>query len=244
MNQYELLDKDRHRLLKIRTERSPALGDAVMHAMTYPMEFRDVQACYPILFTRDPANGAYFATALFGFEENENLYLENDNWQVSYIPAMVRRQPFMIARQEVSGGEERAAVSLDMSHPRVSEEEGEPLFTDSGEPADYLNASIDLLHQINQGLEHNRGFIDALLTNNLLEAVTLDVTFNDGAKTSLQGFFTIAEQTLYELNGETLAELNQAGYLQPIFMAVASLGQLRALIERRNDRALASAGRG
>lgn len=242
MNQYELLDKDRHRSLRVKSQRGAALGDSVMHAMTYPMEFRDVQASYPILFTRDPANGAYFATAVFGFEENENLFLDGDQWLASYVPAMVRRQPFMIARQELDGGDARSAVSIDMSHPRVSEDQGEALFTDAGEPSEYLSGSIDLLHQISQGVDHNRGFIEALLAHELLEAVTLDFTFNDGAKTSLQGFFTIAEETLYKLDGETLETLNQAGYLQPIFMAVASLSQLRALIEKRNARALAGRG--
>jgi len=242
MNAYELLDKESHKSLKVRAGRGAALGDSVMHAMTYPMEFRDVQANYPILFTRDPANGAYFATAIFGFEDNENLFLDGDKWLASYVPAMVRRQPFMIARQTLEGGEERSAVSIDMSHPRVSEDQGEALFTEAGEPSEFLNSSIDLLHQISQGVDHNRGFIDALIAHELLEAVTLDFTFNDGTKTSLQGFFTVAEETLYRLEGETLAALNQAGYLQPIFMAVASLGQLRALIEKRNARALAGRG--
>ena len=64
--------------------------------------------------------------------------------------------------------------------------------------------------------------------------VTLDIAFNDGSKKTLQGFYSIAEERLYQLKGDALESLNQAGYLQPVFMAVASLSRVRDLIERRN----------
>ena len=53
MNQYEILSKEKHRQLRVKTGYGRALGDAAMYAMTYPMEFRDNQGCYPILFTKD-----------------------------------------------------------------------------------------------------------------------------------------------------------------------------------------------
>ena len=237
MDQYELLNKEKHRTLKVRTERSDTLGDSVMNVMTYPMEFRDVQSSYPILFTKDPATGAFFASAVFGFEANQNLFLNDDQWNASYIPVMVRRQPFMIATQQTpDDGETRAVVSIDRSHPRVNDTHGEPLFLESGEPSEYLQASITLLDKIHKGLEHNRGFIDTLLRHDLLEPVTMDFSFNDGSRTSLEGFYTIAEEHLYTLDGNILGELNVKGYLQPIFMAIASLSRIRSMIEIKNER--------
>ena len=41
--------------LRVITERSPAWGDALMSALTFPAEFRDLQACYPIVFAQDEA---------------------------------------------------------------------------------------------------------------------------------------------------------------------------------------------
>lgn len=243
MNQYEILNKEKHSSLKVITDRSGALGDAVMNVMTYPIEFRDVQSCYPILFTKDPSTGAFFASALFGFEANQNLFLDDDKWDASYIPVMMRRQPFMIATQNgktSDGGETAAVVSIDRSNPRVSQSRGTPLFLDSGEPSEYLQTSIALLDQIHQGMEHHRGFIDTLLHHELLESITLDFTFNNGEKTSLQGFYTIAEERLYTLDGNILGELNQQGYLQPIFMAVASLSRIRSMIERKNTKGVSN----
>ena len=233
MSQYEILNQEKHRHLRVKTGYGAALGDAVMYAMTYPMEFRDIQGCYPILFTKDPNTGGFFAAAVFGFEADQNLFLKDNGWDAYYVPAMVRRQPFLMA----TGGEGENAnpvVSLDLDHPRVAQDEGETLFDSEGRPTEFLKQKIALLDKLHRGLQHGRGFIEALLHHELLEQITLDIAFNDGSKKSLQGFYTIAEEQLYQLKGEALESLNRAGYLQPVFMAVASLSRMRDIIERRN----------
>ena len=234
MSQYEVLNKDKHQQLRNRTGYSAALGDAIMYLMTYPMEFRDIQSCYPILFTKDPNTGVFFAAAVLGFEADQNLFLQDDDWDASYIPAMAKRQPFMIA----TGGKDSNAspvVSLDLDHPRVSQDTGEALFDSSGAPTEFLNQKVALLDKLHRGLQHNSGFIDALLQHELLEQITLDLTFNDGEKKSLQGFYSIAEERLYQLKGDVLESLNHAGYLQPVFMAIASLSRLSDIIGKRNQ---------
>ncbi len=233
MSQYEVLNKERHRQLRIKTGYGAALGDAVMYVMTYPMEFRDIQSCYPILFTKDPDTGGFFAAAVLGFEADQNLFLQDNGWDASYIPALLQRQPFLIA----TGGEgDNAApvVSLDLDHPRVSQDEGEALFDVEGDSTEFLNQKIALLDKLHRGLQHGSGFIDTLLQHELLEQITLDIAFNDGSKKSVQNFYSIAEERLYQLNGDVLESLNKAGYLQPVFMAVASLSRMRDIIERRN----------
>lgn len=233
MSQYETLNTEKHRDLRIRTGYGAELGDMVTYVMTYPMEFRDIQGCYPILFTKDPNTGGFFAAAVLGLEPNQNLFLEDDRWDATYVPALVQRQPFLIA----TGGEnddKPPVVSLDLDHPRVNRDEGEALFTSDGQPSEFLNKKIELLDKLHRGLQHGKGFIDVLLQHELLEQITLDLAFNDGSKQTLQGFYCIAEEKLYQLEGGVLESLNQAGYLQPVFMAVASLSRVRDLIERRN----------
>lgn len=233
MSQYEVLSKEKHRQLRIKTGYGAELGDAVMYAMTYPMEFRDIQSCYPILFTKDPNTGGFFAAAVFGFEADQNLFLQGDGWDAPYVPATVRRQPFLIATG-AAGDDDPPVVSLDLDHPRVSQDEGEALFDSGGDPTEYLNDKIALLDKLHRGLQHSKGFIDVLLEHGLLEQITLDLTFNDGDKKSVQGFYGIAEEQLYQLKGDVLESLNRVGYLQPVFMAVASLSRMRDIIERRN----------
>jgi hypothetical protein len=233
MSQYEILDKEKHRNLRIKTGYGAALGDAVMYVMTYPMEFRDIQGCYPILFTKDPNTGGFFAAALLGFEADQNLFLQNDGWDAFYVPALTRRQPFLIATGK-EGNNDNPMVSLDLDNPRVGQDEGEALFDDAGQPTEFLNQKVALLDKLHRGLQHGKGFIDTLLQHELLEQITLDIAFGDGSKKTIDSFYTIAEERLYQLKGDVLESLNQAGYLQPVFMAVASLSRLRDIIERRN----------
>ena len=141
MSQYEVLNKDKHRQLRIKTGYSAALGDAVMYAMTYPMEFRDIQSCYPILFTKDSNTGGFFAAAILGFEADQNLFLRDGDWDAAYVPALVQRQPFLISKSRESDTRP-PVVSIDLDHPRVSQDEGEALFDSAGEPSGFLKQKI------------------------------------------------------------------------------------------------------
>ena len=178
--------------------------------------------------------GWFFAAALLGFEADQNLFLQDNSWDASYVPTIVQRQPFLIATG-AKGDTDTPVVSLDLDHPRVSNNEGEALFDAEGNATEFLNDKIALLDKLHRGLQHSGGFIDALLQHELLEQITLDIAFNDGDKKTLQGFYCIAEERLYQLPGDVLESLNQAGYLQPVFMAVASMSRLRGIIERRNQ---------
>ena len=50
------------------------------------------------------------------------------------------------------------------------------------------------------------------------------------------GFYTINEEKLHDLDGSVLADLNANGYLQPIYMALASYSCVTGLIEKKNQK--------
>ena len=66
----------------------PNYGDNVMFALTFPPEFRSIQAHYPIVF-RKAAEGQFQPIALFGFTEKQNLFLKPGGWDATYLPLMV-----------------------------------------------------------------------------------------------------------------------------------------------------------
>ena len=86
------------------------------------------------------------------------------------------------------------------------------------------------------GHEHNKGFIESLVKYELLEPFTLKIPLKDNSNNKLVGFYTINEDKLHDLNGTILADLNTNGYLQPIYMALASYSCVTGLIERKNNK--------
>lgn len=238
MSNYALLNNVDHQDVRVITARAAKYGDEVMFAITFPAEFRNVQAFYPILFHKNTA-GEVWPVALFGFEEGENLFLDDSGWDAGYVPAMIRRAPFLIGYQkskEASQAEPLRVLSLDMDHPRVSTSEGQPLFQPLGGRTPYLEETAALLEDIYHGQEHGRKFVAALQEHGLLESVTMDIQLADGSRNQLFGFHTVDEEKLQKLPGLTLEDLNERGFLLPLFMAVASTVNLRRLIERKNQR--------
>lgn len=234
MPRHAQLNNVDHARLRVRAERSAALGDAVMSCPVFANEFRDVQAHYPIVF-RKPEDGPVQPLALLGLKRGENLFLDGDGWDAPCIPAAMRAQPFLIGSRDGPDGAE-LEVHVDLDHPRVSETEGEPVFLEQGGMSDLLKRAVNDLTRLNAGHAANSRFSEALERHGLLEPLAIEIAFVDGSAGRLDGLHAIAEETLAALDGEALAELHRAGHLQPVFMAVASLSQLSALIARRNAR--------
>ncbi|RME64091.1 MAG: multidrug transporter [Alphaproteobacteria bacterium] len=227
-----------HADLRIRTERNAALGDGVMSCPVFPYEFRNLQPHYPIVFTKDATTGGFRPLALFGLEEGENLFLTSDEgWDAAYIPLAMRMQPFLIGfSNDGGGGGRQMEVHIDLDHPRVSQTEGEPVFLAHGGHTPFLQEIAKLLGEVHAGEQSITGFSAMLDELELIEPFTLDITLNDGSQGRLAGYYIIAEESLYGLDAEALGRLQAAGFLQPIYMAVAALSQFRALIDRRNRR--------
>ncbi|MTV37604.1 SapC family protein [Duganella radicis] len=224
-----LLNNLQHADLRVLTRPGADLGDAIMGVTTFPAEFRDVQACYPIVFRKTTDGLGFEPIALFGFQDGENLFLQGQRWDAPYIPLMHQRQPFLIG---ISG--EELMVNVDLDHPRVSQSEGEAVFKPHGGTTEFLDQTNAMLFAIHQGLQATQGFLAALLEHELVESFALDVQLNDGSQHRLAGFYTINEDRLQALGGEAIARLHQAGYLQPIYLIIASLSNFRSLIDRKN----------
>jgi hypothetical protein len=234
-----LLNNNEHQHLRVITARGAAYGDAVMSALTFPAEFRELQAHYPIVFAKNADGTSFDPIALLGFEHGENLFLGDgrsgtgSGWDAPYIPLTIERQPFLIGRP-ADGSDEGLMVHVDMDSPRLSTTEGEPLFLSYGGSSEYLERISRVLRSIHDGVETSKTFIEALLHLELLESFVLDIELDDGTQNRLAGFYTIHEERLAALSADKLERLHKVGYLQAIYMAVASLSQFRGLIDRKN----------
>ncbi|HKE92704.1 MAG TPA: SapC family protein, partial [Povalibacter sp.] len=216
-----LLNNRDHADLRVITARSADYGDDVMLALTFPAEFRSVQAHYPIVF-RKSAEGQFQPVALFGLRDRQNLFLTAAGWDASYVPLMIERQPFLVG---VASGE--AMIHVDLDSPRISRTAGEPVFLPHGGTTVYLDRMSSILRAIHEAAEATPAFVATLVEHALLEPFVFDFALADGSRLRLTSFHTINEERLRELPGEVLERLSRAGYLQAIYMVLASLSHLR-----------------
>lgn len=235
MSQHAPLDKNSHRDLRVRTDVGADLGDAVMATLTVPSEFRNIQGHFPILFRREAGQSDFIAVALFGFENGENLFLEEGRWDARYRPLSLAIQPFLVGRP--ASGDGPGQVHIDLGHARIGGDgEGVRLFDENGMATPYLEAVAERLGALDEGYRASAAFFAALRDYDLLEPFTLDIELDDGSKNSLVGFHIIDEAKLRALDAAALGRLHGEGHLMPIFMALASLSQISELVARKNRR--------
>ncbi|MBV9528508.1 SapC family protein [Sphingomonas sp.] len=233
MTRHAVLTADDHRDLRIRTDSSADLGDAVMSCFTVPLEFRSLQHRFPILFRRNEATGAFSALALLGFEAGENLFLDGDRWDADYKPMALAVQPFLVGRS--AGADVPSQIHIDLDHPRIATaDDGTLLFDVHGRPTPYLERVSEMLGDLDEGYRSSGRFFAALERYDLIEPFFLDVTLRNGSSHRMVGYHLINEEKLLALEPGAIAELHREGHLLPIFMALASLSSLADLIERKN----------
>lgn len=226
MTQHVLLNNRDHRDVRVINARSAIYGDDVMYTPTFPAEFRNVQAHYPIVFAKG-RDGAFTPLALFGFREKQNLFLRPGGWDALYLPMMIERQPFLIGASGTG-----KVVHIDLDSPRVSRTAGEALFLEGGGNSGYLERASSVLAAIDEGIATIQPFAAALSELNLLESFALDIEFSDGAQHRFAGFYAVQEERLNALGAEALGKLHSQGYLLAIYMVIASFANFRDLIER------------
>ena len=223
----QLLNNIQHKDLRVITQRGAQWGDDIMSAPVTVDEFRKLQAHYPIVFQPD-GKGGFAPAALFGLQEGENLFLTEAGWDADYLPLSVQRLPFSIGIAD-----DELRMMVDMDSKRISHgAEGEAVFLPHGGTSDFTENANSVLRTLHEGLQATTEFIQTLVKHELLESFVLDVERPDGSRGQLVGYFMIHEERLAALDAGTVGLLHQADYLQPIYMAIASLSNFTTLIRR------------
>jgi hypothetical protein len=238
MSRHVLLNNVEHKNLRVLASYGREFGTAVGSVPTFPTEFSEILREYPIFFRKDPNTGEYSCVALLGFAREENLFLEGDRWDASYVPAIIARGPFLIGFQErQDGGELRRepVIHVDMDDKRISETSGERVFLENGGNSRYLDRIARILSGLNDGIAASKAMFAVFTAMDLIEPVKIDIKFNSG-QYEVVGLHTVSAQKMRNLTAEQLLELNRSGFLQGAYLVLSSLNNLQRLIDRKQRR--------
>jgi hypothetical protein len=239
MARHAMLNNVAHKNLRVITRFGAQFGDNVGTVLTFPTEFADVQREYPIFFRQDPQTKEYLSVALLGFSKDENLFLEGDRWDAAYVPGIVARGPFLIGFQErTEGGETRRdpVLHVDLDSPRISETEGESLFLEMGGNSHYLEQVVSVLSGINDGIAASKDMFALFTEFDLVEPVKVEVKLDGEERYEVVGLHTINGEKLRALNSDAVFKLHRSGFLQGAYLVLASLNNVRRLIDRKRRR--------
>lgn len=222
---YIPLDKDKHSALKVNPVHNYEFVKDTHLASATLREFAQVASCMPIVFINDQKSGNFHTIAMFGLEQNSNLYFQNDKWLGHIVPLNVQRYPF-----DVRPDGEKLGVFFDESSSLIGDE-GEALFTEEGEPSEYLNNQQQLLGDIANSEMATQKFIKEVVELGLLDTVQLAVQYVNGENRNVTGLHSINEKRVNALPDEKILELKKSGYLGAIYTSMLSLGQLNRMVQ-------------
>ena len=193
------------------------------------VEFLRAANEYAIVFTQ--AGDDVVPAVVLGVRGNQNLYLSGEGkWQAQYIPAFVRRYPFVFSS---SADGKTLTLCLDESHPGVNRAgRGEQLFGDDGKPTPYVERVLKFLQEYQSHFERTRAFGRKVKELDLLEPMQAQLTTPTGEKLSLSGFLSVSRERLRKLSGDALATLAKTDELELLYLQLHSMRNFNEVKDR------------
>ena len=236
----EPLNATQHGAYRIRQiEKSPFIAQT--HAIPVTVdEFGLAQRNYPIVFS---IGDNPIPIALMGLNEGVNVFLDPDGRpldQSIYIPAYLRRYPFLLARLRPDTDE--LSLCFDPTSGAVGDfEEGEPLF-DGDQPSDATKAILEFCEQFEAAGLRTNAFIEDLVKSDLLMDGEVAIQPEGFEQPFVyRGFRMVDEEKLRNLRGDELRKMNQNGMLPLLFAHLFSLAQMRDVFARQMQQGKAPA---
>jgi hypothetical protein len=195
---------------------------------------------YTVVFTA--AEQSIMPVVILGVEGQENLYVNaNSEWEGQYVPAFVRRYPFVFSRSDDGGS---FTLCVDESWSGCNQEgRGERLFSDDGARTDYLEKVLGFLQDYQTQFRRTQAFCDKLKELDLLEGMQAQFKLADGAERSLTGFQAVSRERLKALPADTLAELIATDEMELIYIHLQSMSNFEAMRKRVDERHASTAGK-
>lgn len=193
------------------------------------VEFVEAVREYPIVFIK-AQDGKMRPVALLGVRTGENLFVdETGKWDARYIPAFVRRYPFVMAE---GGPQGQLLVCVDEACPALNSAQGEVLIDDEGKLQPRMNEVMQFLQNFQNEFARTEALTAQLDQLGLFMPQGARFDTAQGQTFQLSDFYTIDEAKFNQLGDDQLPALFRSGALGMAYLHLASLGNMRRLLER------------
>lgn len=231
-NDLEPITKEKHGKLTIKNFAKLPFASK-MHAVPVTVEeIPLLQRHFPVVFT---TGENMLPIALMGLNEGANAFIDDEGNLIDeriYLPAYLRRYPFMLARLK-QDSEELSLVVDPTSDVVGDHKDGDPLF-DGDAPSQRTQDILKFCEQFETSAQRTAAFVEELKKLDILMDGEVAIQPDGMEKPYLyRGFRMVDEAKFRELSGDKLRKMNQSGMLSVIIAHLFSLGQIRDVFARQ-----------
>ncbi|MEZ5682143.1 MAG: SapC family protein [Erythrobacter sp.] len=205
---------------------------AKQHAIPLTVdEFIQAQRHFPIVFS---SGDNPLPLALMGLNEGVNTFVDATGkvTDPTYIPAYVRRYPFMLARLRPDADE--LSLCFDPTADSIGEfSEGEALF-EGKDPTAATKSILEFCENFEQAGQRTQNFMNELKEHELLMDGEVAIQQGDNPQPFVyRGFQMVDQEKLRNMRGDQLRKWNENGFLPLLFAHLFSLDQMRIIFGRQ-----------
>lgn len=191
-------------------------------------EFPRVSQDCGVVFLKDP-QGQTIPFALAGVQQGKSLMVDQGGrWRAPYVPAIVRRYPFILIN---TGSETQLAVAIDENCGLISDNEGDRLFDDGGNPTGPLKNVMDLLGQLQVADRDTIEYCAALVKHDMLRPMRYDGAARSGRRFNIGGMMAVDEQRFNALPDDVYLDWRRRGWIAATYAHLMSLARIPRLVE-------------
>lgn len=203
------LDAKAHKDLSLKKDIGLGFTKNVNAVPINLVEMPQVCHFYPIAFSND---GNATPVAILGIRDNENLYLDaKNNWvEDTYIPAYIRRYPFIFSEIPDS---DKLTLCLDVTDSTTEKGTKQPFFDKEGTPTQLSQNALEFCKSYHSAAQQTLEFSKALEASGLLVDRQAEITVKGDKKITFSGFKVVDEKKLAELSDKDFLEWRKKGWL-------------------------------
>ena len=220
---------EHHKDLAVKTGDNYGFAKEVNSVPLTAIEFAQASGEYPIVFAGN--DETVMPAVILGVSQNQNLYVDDDGtWQGKYIPAFVRRYPFVFSTDNEG---KRFVLHVDENFDGCNRKgTGERLFDSGGEQTQYLKSVLSFLQDYQARFQRTKEYCDRLKSLGLLQTMEAQFNLTSGEQRSLSGFMTGDREKLKAIAAEDLAVMFGNDELECTYLHLHSLRHFGDMLER------------